>query len=213
MAKYFNYFPKTFYSIDKKSALETVTNIISRFTFENSLKQNSLVYYTYLLQDGDTPEIIAHKFYGNSERHWIVLMFNDVMDPQFDWTLSTRNFNEYVNQKYADKIANTVFLSGFDWAASLSNVHSYYKVITRTSADGTFIEERIQITEEDYNNVATTSTVYTLENNSEITETITKDFKTYLQYESEINEEKRTIKLLKPEFIPAVEKEFKRVIK
>jgi hypothetical protein len=32
-------------------------------------------------------------------------------------------------------------------------------------------------------------------------------------YENELNENKRSIKLLKPEFVSAVEKEFKKVIK
>jgi hypothetical protein len=36
---------------------------------------------------------------------------------------------------------------------------------------------------------------------------------TYYDYEEELNESKRKINLLKSEFVPEVEKEFKRVVK
>jgi hypothetical protein len=214
MANYFNFFPKTFYTLkDKTNTLDVVTNIISRFAFENNLKENSLVYYSYAIQDSDTPEIIAHKFYGNVERHWIVLLFNNIVDPQFDWPLNSRSFAEYVNQKYNDRIEGTEFLSGFDWAASQNNVHSYYKIIRKTnSLDDNIFETEIQIDEEQYNKLAPFFTDYVLQNGSFVREQITKKTKTFLQYEDELNEKKRLIKLLKPEFIPAVEDEFIRVI-
>ena len=60
--------------------------------------------------------------------------------------------------------------------------------------------------------LASTST-YTLDDGSQITERVTKETQSYYDYENELNETKRTIRLLKPEFIPAVEKEFKKVIK
>ena len=40
----------------------------------------------------------------------------------------------------------------------------------------------------------------------------TKETETYYQYEIKVNDEKRNIKILKPEFAPAVEEEFRRVI-
>jgi hypothetical protein len=46
-----------------------------------------------------------------------------------------------------------------------------------------------------------------------IYQVITKEKKTHYTYETEENEAKRTIKLLKPEFVSAVEKEFKKIIK
>ena len=76
MAKYFNFFPKTLYTSSTTSTgLDTVTNIISRFSFESSLKENTSAFYKYDIQESDTPEIIADKYYDNVERHWIVLLF------------------------------------------------------------------------------------------------------------------------------------------
>ena len=65
--------------------MDVVNNITSRFNFEEKFKENSAVAYEYEIKDSDTPEISASKFYGDSERHWIVLLFNNIIDPQFDF--------------------------------------------------------------------------------------------------------------------------------
>jgi hypothetical protein len=215
MAKFFNYFPKTVYTANTKvGGLDTVTNIIARFGFEKKLKENSSAFYKYSVQESDTPEIIAHKYYENSERHWIVLMFNDIIDPQYDWPLKYENFINYVDKKYsANGAANTTVQTGLAWAMNINNVHSYYKIIKRTSSDGTVIEEKLQVDANTYANVGATSSSITLQSGNIITQAITKEKKTYYEYEQEENEAKREIILLKPEFISQVEKEFKKVIK
>ena len=215
MAKFFNYYPKTFYTSNTKSSgLDSVTNIISRFGFEKELKNNSSAFYKYQIKDSDTPEIIASKYYDNSERHWIVLLFNDIIDPQFDWPLENNTLIEFIDSKYtANGAANTTPVSGLQWAQSTNNTKAYYKIITRTASDGTEIEEKFQVDANTYANVAATSTSYTLDNGAIVTETVSKEKQTYYDYEIEVNEAKREIKLLKSEFVPEVEKEFKRVIK
>jgi hypothetical protein len=215
MAKYFNYFPKTFYNTDeKKSSVDVVTNLIARFSFNPELKRNTSAFYQYEIKDSDTPEIIAHKYYGNVERHWIVLLFNDIIDPQFDWPMQDRSFNEYVNKKYEPRILNTQFSSGLSWARSESNVYAYYKVTTTfLNSEKTNYVEEIEIDEQTYNELPDTTETYQLQNGSTITQSVTKKIKTYYEYENELNESKRKINLLKPEFVPEVEKEFKRVVK
>jgi len=215
MAKYFNYFPKTIYTANTNiSGLDTVTNIIARFGFEKNLKENSAAFYKYSIQDSDTPEIIAHKFYENSERHWIVLMFNDIVDAQYEWPLRYENFIDYVDSKYtANGAANTTVQTGLAWAMNVNNVQSYYKIIKRTSSDGTVIEEKLQVDANTYANVGATTSSITLQSGNIITQSVSKEKKTYYEYEQEENEAKREIVLLKPEFVPQIEKEFKKVIK
>ena len=219
MAKYFNYFPKTYYSSNTSTNnLDTITNIIARFGFENSLKENTAAFYKYQIQDSDTPEIIARKYYDNVERHWMVLAFNDIIDPQYDWPLSYKSFTEFVDAKYSTvdyaDTSNTS-VSGLSYALNASNIQSYYKLVTRTSTTDSknLIIEKLQIDANTYANVAATTQTITLQDGTSITETITKETKTYFIYENELNESKREIKLLKPEFVSSVEKEFKKIIK
>jgi hypothetical protein len=215
MAKYFNYFPKTFYSSNNTSTgLDSVTNIIARFGFEQSLKNNSSAFYKYQIQESDTPEIIAHKYYGSAERHWIVLLFNDIIDPQFDWPLNYDTFIDFVDAKYtANGAANTTVQSGLAWAMSTNNVQAYYKIVTKTDIDNVTLTEKIQVDANTYANVSTSSTTITLQSGDVITQADTKEKKTYYDYEMEQNESKREITLIKSEFVKDIEKEFKRVIK
>jgi len=214
MAKYFNYFPKTFYTNSDRGGggVDAVTNIISRFSFEKSFKDNAVVYYKYDIQDGDTPEIIASKFYNSPERHWIVLLMNEIIDPQFDWPLDQRTLSRYIDSKYSSSdyadTANTS-VSGLTWAKNASHIQSYFKVVTRTSTDGTKIEEKLSVDANTYANVVASTATYTLNNASSITQTIAKQTQTYYEYEVEVNESKRSIKLLKPEFLNAIEDELK----
>ena len=217
MSIYFNYFPKTLYTSNNLTAgVDTVTNIIARFGFESTLKNNSSAFYKYNIQESDTPEIIASKYYDNPERHWIVLLFNDIMDPQFDWPLQYQPFIDYVNTKYsANNYADTANtgVTGLAWSMNVNNVQAYYKIVTRTNFDDISIVEKLEVDANTYANVGASTTTYTLQDGSTITQKITKETKTYYDHEQELNEEKREIKLIKPEFVPQIEKEFKKVIK
>ena len=214
MAKFFNYYPKTFYtSNNNTSGVDAVTNIIVRFAFEKQLKENSLSFYPYQIQDGDTPEIIADKYYENSERHWIVLLFNDIIDPQFDWPLNQNAIIEYIDKKYkANGASNTTVQTGIAWALSENNVQAYLKIITTTGNDGTINTEKLQVDRNTYANIASSTINYTTQAGETVIVAITKETRSYYTYEIEENEKKREIKLLKSEFVPAVEKEFKRII-
>ena len=215
MAKYFNYFPKTFYTSDNNSSgVDSVTNIISRFGFERQLKENSSAFYPYQIQDSDTPEIVADKYYDSPERHWIVLLFNDIIDPQFDWPLNTRVLVNYIDAKYtANGAANDPVKTGLAWAMDPINVQAYLKIITTTSSDGLITVNKYQLDGNTYQNVASVVNTYTTANNESVTIRITKETRSYYEYEVEENEKKRDIRLLKKEFVPEIEKEFRKIIR
>jgi hypothetical protein len=207
MSKYFSYFPKTVYSLNS-SDVDAVTNIVSRFGFEQSFKNNSSVYYEYDIQDGDTPEIIASKFYNSPDRYWVILMINDIVDPQFDFPLDQRTIISFIDEKYSAN-AN-IGQSGIAWAQS--NVKAYYKVETRTTiSTDTELKNRLEIDANTYANVASSTSNLTLNDGNIIKIAISKETESYYDYEVEQNESKRTIKLLKPEFVSSIEEELRSV--
>lgn len=209
MAKYFNNFPKTFYTLeDKPIGLDVITNIISRFSLEQSFKDNSSIYEKYNVQESDTPEIIASKIYDSPERHWIVLAMNDIIDPLFDFPLDYRTLVSLINDKYTANAA--VSQTGLNWAQQ--NTHSYYSVEKRTTiSTGNFLEKKFQVDANTYANVSVSTSNVTLEDGNQVTIAISKETKSYYDYELEQNENKRQIKLLKPEFAFALEQELKNV--
>lgn len=211
MAGYFSNFPKLIYSTNSFSSADRITNITAKFSLNQSTKENTAVYYEYDVREGDTPEVIAKKAYGDPYKHWVVLMMNNIVDAQYDWPLTTINLNNYIDAKYSTSEYANSNTSGAGLTFAESNVHSYYKVITTTIANGSKIVNEYQIDANTYANVSVSTSSITLQDNNVITIAVSKDSKTYYEYEVEENESKRKIKVLKPEFVSALEDEIKKV--
>ncbi len=222
MAKYFKHFPKTFYTPDTDTdGLDTVTNVIARFKIADALVENTNMFYPYDVQDTDTPEIIADKMYGTPERHWIVLSLNKIIDPQWDWPMRQENFVEYLNKKYeTEGTGNNT--TGVSWALDESNIQAYYKTVTRTitagassrvSRSNSQIVEKLEIDASTYANVAISTDNYTLKDGNKVIETVTKSTESYYTYEFNLNEAKRTIRILQPDFALELDKSFKKVFR
>lgn len=215
MAKYFNYFPQTYYAFsDDPTAIHVVTNLTNKFSFEESFKNNTSLFYEYDVVDGETPEILAHKVYGSSERHWIILAMNDIYNPQMDWPVENRALHDIIDYKYTGSpYANTANgQTGLEWAQT--NNHSFYKLETQIDNSTTDeYKKKTQVDANTYNELATSSTTYTLDSGNTITVKVTKESKTYYQYEIDANDEKRTIKILKPEYVSSVEQEFQNIFR
>jgi len=216
MARYFNFFPRTpYYKGVNSSSLDELTNLTARFGFQTELKNNAAAYYSYIIEDGDTPEILASKIYGSPERHWIVLSMNDITDPLYQWPLQPRTLNKFITTKYGSNLyadtANTG-VSGVSWASN--NIHSYYKVVTKINNSlqlKTYKKTIIDLNT--YSEIVATSNNYTLQDGISFTLETSKETRTYYERELDLNENRRKIILLKPEFVPEVESEFFRAIK
>jgi len=120
---YFNSMPVIYYDSADTGQPKIVTNLLRRVGLRAKVKTNSMLFDTYKLREGETPEIIAHKLYGDPELHWIVMLVNNVIDRYHDWPMSTPQFNSYLNQKYVDSDGNP----------DTSGVHHYE--IEQTSGD------------------------------------------------------------------------------
>jgi len=226
---YFKSFPYTLYSLDDTSTVQVVTNITTRVALSDEVKNNLALFDEYDVKDGDTPELVADRFYKNSELHWLVLHYNDIIDPRFDWPLSTNNLNLYVASKYANVNAvhhyedangnyangNVYLLSSADFAefniddaiTNTTNIGTGYITQKNSSSNvrvtvttGGFITgDRIKNTSNTSSSANITSTVV-----------LSGTPVTNLVYEDEVNESKRRIKILKASYVDAVVNDFKK---
>jgi hypothetical protein len=136
-------------------------------------------------------------------------MMNEIIDPQFDWPLDQRTIISYINDKYSANAS--VGQTGISWAQQ--NAQAYYKIETRTTnSTDTSIEKKIQIDSNTYANLSGSITNVTLKDGNGITIKVTKETQSYYDYEINSNESKRKIKLIKPEFVNALENELISVL-
>ena len=99
---YFNTFPIIPYDSIGDYNFKEVTNILRRVKLRAKVKTNVMLFDTYDVKEGETPEMIADKLYGNPELHWVVLMVNDITDRFHQWPMNFSQFNQYVADKYDD---------------------------------------------------------------------------------------------------------------
>ena len=99
---YFNTFPVIPYDSVGDYNFKEVTNILHRVRLRAKVKTNVMLFDTYDVKEGETPEMIADKLYGDPELHWVVLMVNDITDRFHQWPMNFSQFNQYVEDKYDD---------------------------------------------------------------------------------------------------------------
>lgn len=131
---YFSNFPKFLYSTSlgvKNFVL--ATNIIAKVNFLAETSNNTSIYYRYSVKDGERAEDIANKMYGSPYKHWIILLSNNIVDPQYDWVMSMNSFEEYVNKKYSSITFN--LNPSESYASSYTNGEQVYQGSSYADAD------------------------------------------------------------------------------
>jgi len=197
--QYFDTLPKII-NIDSTGNSKVMTNLLARASVIPQILKDPLLYYTYDIQEGDTPEIIAHKYYGDSYRYWIVLFANELLDPQWDWPMTSMIFEKYL----ADKYPSTNIYSEIEY---------YEKVITQydTNTQITTVN-RVRIDENVYNGLPVTQTAtYTLPTGP-VTITTDRNAVSIYDYELNLNEAKRNIKILNSNYVGEMENQLKKLM-
>ena len=97
---YFDMFPNIYYSAKGDGKFTIMKDLLARVKLIANVKDNILGFDYYDVKDGETPEMIAHKYYGDVNLHWTILAINDVIDYYEDWPMSTQRFEEFVKDKY-----------------------------------------------------------------------------------------------------------------
>ena len=99
---YFNVMPKIQYDSMNTGDPKVVTNLLRRVAVRAKIKTNTLLFDTYNVKEGETPEIIADKLYDDITLHWVVLLMNDITDRYHQWPMNFSQFNQFIADKYDD---------------------------------------------------------------------------------------------------------------
>lgn len=194
---FFSKFPLLAYTLDNKSTYQVVPDILRRIKLTDQLKNNDAFFDKYDVRDGETPEILADKFYGDSNFHWIILMANDIIDPRFDWPMDFNMLNEYCKGKYG--------------ASEVYHIHHYANqaeyVVNgyRMLQPGSTINNPISL-------VVQSSGVFSSPIVSQNAPTNLFPITNFM-YEDALNEKRRRINILKPELVSGIDSDFNRIIK
>jgi len=96
---YFERFPLYAYDLEDTQNQTLITDILRRVNLKGNVAANTLVFDQYNVQDGEQPDIVARKYYGDSELHWIIVTVNNITS-RYDWPLDQVALSDFVNDKY-----------------------------------------------------------------------------------------------------------------
>jgi len=107
---YFSKFPLLQYPVKDGTAFRYVyvRNLLRRVALSEDLKSGESAFLEYNIKDGERPEHIAERVYGDPAYHWLILLTNDIIDPYHGWYKSGLALEDYIQKKYG---GYTVYIS------------------------------------------------------------------------------------------------------
>ena len=136
---YFKNIPIIVYDSVGDGEFKDVTNLLRRVAVRTKVKTNTLLYDTYDVKEGETPEMIANKLYGDPELHWVILLINDITDRYHQWPMTTPQFQAYVQDKYANPDATHHYEITQDSGDTTKKIEIYNPIDSDAYASATVI--------------------------------------------------------------------------
>ena len=187
---YFNSFPIIPYASTGTGQYKDVTNLLRRVAVRTKIRSNAFLFDTYDVKEGETPESIADKLYGDSELHWVIMLVNNITDRYHQWPMSSGQFLDYINDNYKNA----------DGTSNVDGTH-HYKVLQSSGDTKTYIEV--------YDPTLLTDAGAQSDSDAYSSATLV----TNRNYEDDRQDEIRKIRLLDPKYVEDFVDEFKSLMK
>jgi len=170
----------------------TVKNLFKRAKIRTDIINIITAFDYYQIQDNQRPEIIASKIYGDPELDWVILITNNITNVREQWPLSNTDLYSYMLDKYGSEEA-------------LSSIHHYETTEVKDEYNRLVMPSGLKV-DGDF------SISYTSLSNISITTNPVKAVTNY-DYEIAINEDKRKIRVLKPQYLSVVITDLRNIMK
>lgn len=181
-------------------------NIFARFQLSAETLRKTALFHTYQVEDGDRPDTIAFFYYGNSNYDWIVMFSNQIVNLSDSWPLTNEQFTNYLTTKYGSvlasygavaeyKVINTPdVITEVAYNALPAILKKYWTGITTVSGNTGYIRigNSIRLTPDSYDILDISEKVYWEEVSA-------------YDYEFQVNEDKRNIRLIDAVYVQELE--------
>ena len=185
-------YPSLLPSINKIEDRITVKNIFKRSKLRSDIDQAITAFNYYYIEQGMRPDMVAKSLYDDSELDWVILTANNITNIRDQWPLEHNDLHEYMLDKYGSE-AN---ISGIHHYETRKIVDEYNRVVIPAGLE---VDANFSFKYKNFSNsIVTVNPVSAITN---------------YQYEVKLNDEKRRIKILKPQFLPIFLSNHKNIMK
>ena len=195
---YFRELPNLLYQSflpDKTSSLDytEVKNLFRRVKLRDDLQNVFTLFDKYEIPDGFRPENVAEEFYGNDELDWVVILTAGIVNVRNEWPLNSRDIFDYSFEKYGDDL----------------NVTRFFETKEVKNSSGTILLKKGVVVDSDFefNYYEDTTNKYINVKGTKIRTGISN-----YEYETRLNDEKRSIFLLKPGYLQQFINDFRDIM-
>ena len=161
-------------------------NFFRRYKVNDDVFSNAVYFKKYSIKEGERPETLAHKLYGNVFYDWVILLTNNMVNAQYDWPLNNYELYQTLESEYDDPY---------------SEIHHYETAAIGQYGAGLHVDETFYNGQHKVNIDGT----ITLKNGNEICSPIT-----VAEYYSRENEKKREIYILKKSYLRSFVNDFRK---
>ena len=157
-----------------------VKNIFRRSKLRTDVDQTITAFNYYYVKESYRPDMVAEEIYNDSELDWVVLTSNNIINVRDQWPLSHNDLYNHILEKYGSE-------------QNILGIHHYETKKMVDEYNRTVIPAGLQVD-------ANFTFQYKNYSNSMVTVNPVVSVTNY-EYETKLNEEKRRIKILKPEYL------------
>ena len=165
---------------DRTSAIDfdIVKHLFKRAVMRQDVINDVVNFTKYSVRDDERPDQIAYDFYRDAGLDWVILTTNNIIHVRDEWPMGNQDFLTYLNGKYTSE--------------ELSNIHHYETKLITDSRErtiqkaGLYVPSDHSITYVDNGVVKTQSQIKQV---------------TFLEHETNLNDDKRQINILKPQLL------------
>ena len=191
---YFKQLPELDYpslANDRKSAYDyqIVKNIFKRAVIRNDIFDEVTAFEKYSVESDERPDQVAYNFYNDAGLDWVILTTNNIIHVRDEWPMGSQDFLTFLNEKYTDQ--------------QLSNIHHYETKILRDSRGRLIQPEGLKVKSD--------HSITFLDNGVLRTESSIKQV-TFLEHETDLNDAKRNINILKSEYLGLFLENFREIM-
>ena len=190
---YFNYLPNvqvrtSSYRTNNVDPYKLAKNIFRRIKIRENLDDIILGFNQYTIKNNQRPDQVALEIYGTMEYDWVVLLTNNIINLYDEWPMSEDELERYIDSEYEE---------------DADSVHHWVTQKVTDTRGRTLLKEG-RIVSEDFS--------YTRPDGTAIPkEDIVRPISVY-DYESEKNDFKRNIYLLRKEYVSGFIEEFSNLV-
>ena len=169
----------------------TVKNIFKRAKLRSDIDQAITGFTYYQIPENTRPDVVAQNIYGDPELDWVILIANNIMNVRDEWPLSNNDLYDYMLEKYGS-------------VEKLNEINHWETTEIRDDFTRILLRGGLEVDKEFTFTYSISNTTYTVNPTAAVTNE---------DYEIRKNESKRTIKLLKPQYLSTFIKDMRSIMK